>query len=84
MTLFPPGGHGEPYQNLSGDSGVTYYEIGTESVAVQFRNGSIYVYDYTRPGPLHVERLKELAIAGRGLSTYISTRVRNAYARKAR
>ena len=70
------------YRNLDGNSGVDAYEIGTDFIDVRFRAGGTYRYDHTSPGALHVERMKELAIDGRGLSTYISRHVRKAYARK--
>lgn len=72
----------ERYQNLEGDSGVTSYESGADYIKVQFRNGVTYVYDHVKPGAEHVEHMKELARAGRGLSTYISRHVRTAFARK--
>jgi hypothetical protein len=72
----------ERYENRDGDSGVASYEIGPDFIRVQFRGGSTYVYSYARPGAQHVERMKELARAGLGLSTYISQNVRTAYARK--
>jgi hypothetical protein len=70
------------YQHLDGESGVAYYECGLDFIRVQFRNGATYVYDSTRPGIDHVEHMKELARAGKGLSTYISQVVRTSYARK--
>lgn len=72
----------ERYQNLEGDSGVTSFESGPDYIKVRFRNGVTYVYDYVRPGVAHVERMKDLARTGRGLSTYISRYVRAAFARK--
>ena len=74
----------ERYRNLNGDSGVTHFEIGSNFIRVQFHDPAIYVYDYHRPGQHHVEHMKMLAVAGRGLSTYISQHVRNNYARKER
>jgi hypothetical protein len=71
----------EPYQNLSGNSGVESYECAADWIKVRFQRGPTYVYDHTTPGQLHVERMKELARAGRGLSTYISQNVRRGYAR---
>lgn len=70
------------YGNLSGDSGVTEYDIGTDFIRVRFHGATVYVYDYTVPGPHHVERMKTLARKGRGLGTYISQHVRRNYARK--
>lgn len=72
----------EPYLNLQGDSGVTRYAIGADYVAVQFRDPAVYIYDENRPGRMHVENMKTLALAGRGLGTYISRHVRKSYARK--
>ena len=71
----------ERYQNLSGDSGVLDYECGPESIKVHFRDGPTYVYDGVKPGSQHVMRMKELARAGRGLSTYISQHIGINYAR---
>jgi hypothetical protein len=72
----------ERYRNLSGDSGVTYYAIGPDFIAVQFQDPNVYIYDDSRPGPAHVDRMKALAAAGRGLGSYISQHVRKAFARK--
>ena len=74
----------ERYRNLNGDSGVTYYAIGPDFIAVQFQDSNVYIYDHTRPGLAHVERMKALASGGRGLGSYISQRVRKAFARKQR
>lgn len=63
----------EHYKNLGGDSGVSSYEISSSSIKIKFKDtAAIYVYTYTRPGQLHVERMKELAIAGHGLQAYIN------------
>jgi hypothetical protein len=72
----------ERYQNLNGDSGVTHYAIGSDFIAVQFRDSTVYLYYWVRPGRSHVEQMMAHAIAGRGLGTYISRHVRKAFARK--
>ena len=72
----------ERYGNLSGDSGVTHYVIGSDFIAVQFRGGTVYVYDWSSPGRSHVEQMTARAIAGRGLGTYISQHVKQAYSHK--
>lgn len=65
------------YKNLSGDSGVVAYEIGTTFIRIKFEGESgIYTYSYKRPGKAQVESMKELALKGQGLSTYISQEVR--------
>lgn len=63
----------EHYKNLGGDSGVSSYEIDSSSIKVKFKTTSkVYVYSYVRPGQHHVEKMKELAVAGHGLQTYIN------------
>ena len=73
----------ERYLNLSGDSGVAGYEIGVDYILVQFHTDMFYRYSYARAGRHHVERMKVLAAAGRGLSTYISRHVHDLYDRDA-
>ena len=72
----------ERYKNLKGDSGVEFYEIGSDFIIVQFKNDGSYLYNYQIPGSSHVERMKKLATKGKGLSTYISTAVKKKYAEK--
>ncbi len=74
----------ERYKNLSGNSGVAAYEIATDSITVEFKDGHVYLYTYQSAGSENIERMKELAIAGRGLNTYISRHVRKRYASKLR
>lgn len=69
------------YLNLSGDSGVTHYEIGADYILVKFHGKPPYRYSHARAGKKHVERMKALAVAGRGLSTYISQNVHELYDR---
>ena len=72
----------EPYRNLSGTSGVSAYEIGPDHITIEFTDGTMYLYTYASAGKDNVERMKGLAQAGRGLSTYISTTVGKLYERK--
>ena len=68
------------YANKSGESGVSAYEIGLDSIKVWFVNRSRpYLYNYLRPGKRKVERMKKLALKGEGLSTYISQYIKNDY-----
>ena len=69
------------YRNIKGDSGVTAYEAGADSIKVVFNN-TVYLYTYNNPGKKHVEKMKELAKDGRGLSTYISRNVKDKYEKK--
>jgi hypothetical protein len=70
------------YLDVSSTSGVRAYEIAEQSVTVQFADGVTYVYSYASAGRERVEEMKRCALAGRGLSTYISQHVREAYASK--
>lgn len=72
----------EPYKNLSGNSGVVAYEVGPDYIKVKFRDGDVYLYNYSVTGRDNVEQMKELAIEGGGLSTFISRYVRDDYAAK--
>ncbi|HUB60110.1 MAG TPA: hypothetical protein VL978_05385 [Puia sp.] len=70
----------ERYQNLSGSSGISGFEIGKDNIIIQFTNGSIYLYDYISPGIDAVEKMKVHAKSGSGLCTYINQHVRDHYA----
>ena len=70
------------YRNVQGDSGVTAYETGPDSIRVTFKHGGTYEYDYASTGQFHVERMKALAASGQGLATFISKCVRANYARR--
>ncbi|KYG60985.1 hypothetical protein AZI86_18920 [Bdellovibrio bacteriovorus] len=72
----------KPYKNISGKSGVIAYEIRERSIVVVFVGGDSYLYDYVRTGKREVEKMKELALQGWGLATYISMHVKDRYAQK--
>jgi len=71
-----------PYSNLGGDSGVSAYEIDTDSIVVRFSDGKHYEYNATSPGTAQVDEMKALAIAGEGLNSYINRVVRKNFSRK--
>jgi len=70
------------YGNLSGTSGVTAYEIGSDFITVEFRDGSTYSYTNSITGLSNIEIMKRLAAKGSGLSTFISRHVKDKYAVK--
>lgn len=72
----------ERYKNLEGHSGVTGYKTGSNSIAVEFNHDAVYQYTYKSAGKKAVEKMKQLAKAGRGLSTYISQSVRESFESK--
>jgi hypothetical protein len=74
----------ERYQNLGGDSNVAAYENGPDFIRVQFADGAVYLYTNTSAGSDNIEHMKQLAVAGHGLNSFISRVVRKKYANKGR
>jgi hypothetical protein len=74
----------ERYANLSGHSGVVAYKIAADSITVKFVDGNKYLYTYDSAGADNVDRMKQLALRGEGLSGFISATVRDRYAKKFR
>ena len=72
----------KPYANIHGRSGVVAYSTTPTSIIVRFASGERYEYSNTKPGRAIVARMKALAAAGHGLSTFISQHVRENYSRK--
>ena len=70
----------QTYANLNGKSGIRNYLITPTSVKIKFvKNSGIYVYNYDQPGKGHVEKIKALALAGKGLSKYINQSIKKKY-----
>lgn len=74
----------ERYQNRGGNLGIVRYEIGDDSIIVQFRDNSMYLYNSIRPGQVTVNHMKMLARAGQGLNSYIGRTVRKNFYQKLR
>jgi hypothetical protein len=72
------------YANRNGNSGVVAYEIAADSITVKFAEGWLYEYTNESAGADNVDHMKRLAASGQGLSAFISTAVRDKYARKFR
>ena len=74
----------ELYQNLSRNSNIVSYQIFEDSIHVVFKSGRYrtYLYTYITPGRYAVEQMKNLAVQGIGLNSYISSVVKTNYARK--
>lgn len=68
------------YKNLGGNSNVQSYEIGNDYIDVVFHGtAKVYRYSYASAGIEHVEQAKKLAVAGRGLNSYIMRHMRLLY-----
>ena len=74
----------EKYKDLAGNSGIRSYEIGDDSIIIVFNDGGKYLYNYQSTGSYNVERMKILAVSGRGLNTFISKSVKKRFASKLR
>lgn len=73
-----------PYKNSSGSSGVRAFSVSDDSITVEFEDGGTYRYTTDSAGEGHIAQMQRLALAGRGLCTYISRNVRHRYAAKLR
>lgn len=72
----------ERYKNLGGDSSVVGYEIADGAITVQFNDGAMYLYTSQSAGTGNLAEMQRLAVAGRGLNSFIGRVVRKGYARK--
>lgn len=75
------------YKNLSGRSNVLSFQNGDDYIVVKFAtNGKdgcdTYKYTYQSAGSVYVEHMKQLAIEGIGLNSFINTSVKKNYENK--
>jgi len=73
-----------PYQNSSGQSGIASYEIGDWHIDVKFKDGAIYRYTSKSVGQLNLNKMKNLAVSGSGLNSFINLNVKYNYSEKIR
>ncbi|MCH9651533.1 MAG: hypothetical protein K0U98_25120 [Deltaproteobacteria bacterium] len=64
-----------PYANRSGSSGVVGYQLENDAIQVEFRDGTVNLYNRSRTRPDHVDYMKQLAAFGHGLNRYINRSV---------
>jgi len=68
----------ENYKNLGGNSGIAGYELGVDYIIVVFKGGKKpYRWSFGKVGGEHIENMKQLAIQGSGLNSYIMLNVKN-------
>jgi hypothetical protein len=70
----------QPYLDKSGTSGITAFEIGDDYINLEFKGGRVYRYDTAKPGAEHVANMKNLALKGEDLATYVNQHVRKNFA----
>ncbi|MBU3947271.1 MAG: hypothetical protein KJ826_03505 [Proteobacteria bacterium] len=70
----------QKYADIDNDSGVDSFEIKDSSITVWFKGTTrAYTYSYSVAGQHHVEKMKQLALAGDGLNAYINYNVKFKY-----
>lgn len=72
------------YQNLSGKSKVTMYELAKDVVTIRYANQEVYRYSNQSAGRENISKMKVLAQAGKGLETFVNANVKEKFARKVR
>lgn len=72
------------YKNLSGDSKVVLYEILKDAMTIRFADHSVYRYTNQSADPGNISKMKSLALAGKGLGTFIDANVKGRFQRKIR
>ena len=72
------------YKNLGGASKVARYEIRKDAVTIRFADHSVYRYTNQSAGPANISKMKTLALAGKGLGTFIDANVKALFLRKVR
>ena len=72
----------EKYQNKSGSSPISKYQIEDDRITVWYNDDTSYSYSYSRAGKPIVDKLKELAAEGEGLATFISQQAKFLYDHK--
>ncbi len=70
------------YSNRGGNSNVHSFELAADSLTVRFNDGAHYLYTNASSGVPHVETMKQLAMSGQGLNSYIGRVVKSNFARK--
>ena len=70
------------YRNFEGHSGVTAYEVQEDGISVEFNHDTVYLYTYASAGKHIINKMKKLAEAGKGLSTYISRTVKDKFEKR--
>lgn len=72
------------YLNLGGNSNVHSFEIADDSITVIFNGGATYLYTIASTGFANISKMKELAIAGHGLNSFIGRVIKKDFARRLR
>jgi len=66
------------YVNDEAHSDINGFELSSDSITVEFSDGTVYLYDCSSAGVANIQQMKQLALSGKGLNAYI-----NSYAQRA-
>ena len=72
------------YQNVGGKSKVERYHLAKDAVTIEFADCSKYIYTNQSATPVNIAKMKELAVAGKGLDAFIDKNVKDRFERKIR
>ena len=72
------------HKNVSGKSTITMFELAKDVVTVRFTSQEVYRYSNQSAGSENIGKMKILALAGKGLGTFIENNVKEKFARKVR
>lgn len=72
------------YRNLGGNSNVSGYETGPDSITVWFNDGGCYIFNNQSAGHSNIQQMKSLASRGQGLNGFINANVKFIYFKKLR
>ena len=70
------------YKNLSGDSKIARYHIAKDALTIRYTDNSVYLYTNQSTCPETISKMKTLALAGKGLGTFIHAGIKDRYSRK--
>jgi hypothetical protein len=72
------------YKNVGGKSTVVRFELEKDAVNLRFTNASAYRYTNQSAGPENISKMKTLALAGKGLGTFVEANLKDRFERKIR
>lgn len=76
--------HYRKYKNAGGKSSVLQYELEKDAVNIRFNDNTAYRYTNQSSGRENIAKMKTLALAGKGLGTFVEANLKDKYERKIR
>jgi hypothetical protein len=72
------------YKNAGGKSKVQRFHLAKDAVTVINNDGTSYIYTNQSAGPEKISKMKTLALAGKGLDSFIESDLKDKFGRKIR